>query len=39
MKYLVTFSNRMSNDSYISNLKSETVFQFIFGGYFHSAKP
>ena len=34
MKYLVKFSNKITNDSYISNLKNRLFFQFTFGDYY-----
>ena len=34
MKYSVKFSNKITNDSYISNLKNRLFFQFTFGDYY-----
>ncbi len=33
-KHLVKFSNRITNDNYISNLKNRLFFWFTFGGYY-----
>ena len=38
MESLVKFGNRITNNSYISNLKAKTFFDSLFGGYYHYAK-